>query len=75
MEQEEQEEPETFLAILQQEWPKPFALFTVEALWEHWGEKKKKNTSKKWCCNSRVWVVLPHVRGLVTVLFLSVQQP
>lgn len=41
MEQEEQEEPETFLAILQQEWPKPFALFTVEALWEHWGEKKK----------------------------------
>lgn len=41
MEQEEQEEPETFLAILQQEWPKPFALFTVEALWEHWGGKKK----------------------------------
>lgn len=41
MEQEEQEEPETFLAILQQEWPKPFALFTVEALWEHWKKKKK----------------------------------
>lgn len=47
MEQEEQEEPETFLAILQQEWPKPFALFTVEALWEHWGgEKKKKHIQK-----------------------------
>lgn len=46
MEQEEQEEPETFLAILQQEWPKPFALFTVEALWEHWGEKKKKTHPK-----------------------------
>lgn len=40
MEQEEQEEPETFLAILQQEWPKPFALFTMEALWEHWVKKK-----------------------------------
>lgn len=46
MEQEEQEEPETFLAILQQEWPKPFALFTVEALWEHWGGKKKKTHPK-----------------------------
>lgn len=38
MEQEEPEEPETVLAVLQQEWP--FALFTVEALWEHWGKKK-----------------------------------
>lgn len=47
MEQEEQEEPETFLVILQQEWPKPFALFTVEALWEHWGGKKKKKTHPK----------------------------
>lgn len=47
MEQEEQEEPETFLAILQQEWPKPFALFTVEALWEHWGGKKKKKHIQK----------------------------
>lgn len=46
MEQEEQEEPETFLAILQQEWPKPFALFTVEALWEHWGGGKKKTHPK-----------------------------
>lgn len=46
MEQEEQEEPEIFLAILQQEWPKPFALFTVEALWEHWGGEKKKTHPK-----------------------------